>query len=264
MKNQQILAVATVVVASLTTVQAQTTFTAWNFSATQAAPISTLSATTGSGALNLIGFTYGGSTPSGDVTKTAGTATPSFSEYLLRVRNAASGWSSGAPEYSQGLELDASTVGYQNIDFSFDWYSTTQGIRDLQFQYNLNTANSTGWVNFGGTSPTGTYIATPNDYYNPSTPPGNISINLSSITGANNDPTFGVRLVSAYDSTGNQPSYASATLSGGNTVAYNGTSGNWRFGNLEFTGSPVPEPSSLALVGIGLTSLIAYRRNRKS
>jgi len=263
MKNKQTLAVAAVVVASLSTVQAQTTLTAWNFSAAQAAPISSLSATTGSGTLSLIGFGYNGGTPSGDVVLTAGTANSSFSEYLLRVRNAAGGWSLGAPQYSQGIELDASTVGYQNIDFSFDWYATSQGIRDLAVEYNLNTANASGWTVIGGTTSASTYLATPNDYYNaPGSP--NISLDLSSITGANNDPTFGIRIVSAFDSTGNQPSYASATLSGGNTVAYNGTSGNWRFGNLEFTGSPVPEPSSLALVGIGLTSLIAYRRNRKS
>ena len=262
MKNQQILAVAAVIVASMATVQAQTTFTAWNFSAVQAAPISTLPATTGTGTLNLIGFTT--SAPSGDVVSTAGTATPTFSEYLLRVRNASGGWSLGAPQYSQGLELDASTVGFQNIDFSFDWYSTTQGVRDLQFQYNLNTANSAGWVNFGGASPTGTYIATPNDYYNAANPPGNISIDLSSITGANNDPNFGVRLVSAFDSTGHEPSYASATLASGVTQPYNGTSGNWRFGNLDFTGTAVPEPSSMALVGVGVASLLAYRRNRKA
>jgi len=262
MKNQQILAIAAIVVASMATATAQTTFTAWNFSAAQAAPISTLSATTGSGTLNLIGFTS--SAPSGDVVSTAGTANSSFSEYLLRVRNASGGWSLGAPQYSQGIELDSSTVGYQNIDFSFDWYSTTQGIRDLQVQYNLNTANSSGWVNIGGTSATGTYIATPNDYYNaPGSP--NISVDLSSITGANNDATFGIRIVSAFDSTGNEPSYASATLaSGGVTQPYNGTSGNWRLGNLEFTGTAVPEPSSLALGGVGVASLLAYRRNRKA
>jgi len=263
MKNKKIASMAALIAASLSAAHAQT-IASWNFSAAQAAPISTLSATTGIGTLNLIGFGFSSGTPSGDVVSTPGTATPSFSEYLLRVRNASGGWSLGAPEYSQGLELDASTVGFQNIDFSFDWYSTTQGIRDLQVQYNLNTANSAGWTAIGGTTSANTFIATPNDYYNAATPPGTISIDLSSIAGANNDPNFGVRLVSAFDSTGHEPSYASATLASGVTQPYNGTSGNWRFGNLDFTGTAVPEPSSMALVGVGVASLLAYRRNRKA
>ncbi len=264
MKNQQILAVAALVVASMATVQAQSVFTAWNFSAVQAAPITSLPATTGSGTATLIGFGYNSGTPSGDVTLTAGTAHSSFSEYLLRVRNASGGWSLGAPQYSQGLELDASTVGEQNIGFSFDWYTTTQGIRDLSVQYNLNTGNSSGWTAIGGTTLAGTYVATPNDYYGAASSSPTITLDLSSITGANNDPNFGIRLVSAFDSTGNTASYASATLVSGSTVPYNGTSGNWRFGNLDLTGSPVPEPSSLALVGIGIASLLAYRRNRQA
>ena len=173
--------------------------------------------------------------------------------------------------------VDTSTAGFQNIGFSFDWYSTTQGIRDLQFQYNLNVSNSSGWTNFGGTSATGTYLATPNDYYNaaspgsatgptsPTTPM--ISIDLSSISGANNDPNFGIRLVSAYDSTGNLTNeYASATLSSGNTVQYNGSSGNWRFDNLTFTGTAVPEPGTLALAGLAVcgAGILGWRRRRQA
>ena len=130
----------------------------------------------------------GGNTASNDVLLTAGTANPGFSENTWRIRGTShNGWAThaaGAAQYTQGLEADASTVGYQNIQFSFDWYSTTQGIRDLQFQYNLNSGNAGGWTNFGGTSPTGTYIATSNDYYNaPGSP--TITVDLSSIPGAN-------------------------------------------------------------------------------
>jgi len=266
MKNQQILAVAATVVASMATVQAQSVFTAWNFTATQAAPLSSVPATTGSGTINLIGFGFGGNTPNGDVALTAGTANSTFSEYLLRARNSANAWSLTAPQYSQGIELDASTAGQQNIGFTFDWYSTTQGIRDLAVEYNLDTGNSSGWTVIGGTTSASTYLATPNDYYGAASSSPTISIDLSSITGANNDPTFGIRLVSAFDSTGNTASYASATLSSGKTVAYNGTSGNWRFGNLDLTGTPTaaPEPAPMALVGLGLTTLFAFRRYRKA
>ena len=179
------------------------------------------------------------------------------------IYNISSGTShDGAPQYTQGIQLDTSTVGYSNINFSFDWYSTTQGIRDLQFQYNLTPSNSATWVNMGaslasqasvgqglspvvntnvgaGTAPGGAsyvFIATPNDFFGGSNP-STISVNLSSIAGANNDPNLGIRLVSAFDSTGHIPDdYAGATLNGGYTQIYNNSSGNWRFGNLTFQG----------------------------
>jgi len=250
-----------------------TTITQWSFSATVAAPDNSPAPTTGTGTATTLGMTNsynGGNTASDDVTKTTGTANTSFNEYTWRIRGAQTptgnnGWANAAPEYSQGIELDASTAGYQNISFSFDWYSTTQGIRDLQFQYNTNINNASGWTNFGGTSPTGTYIATSNDFYNaPGSP--TITVNLSSITGANNDPYFGVRLVSAYDSTGNIAGYASAQLlSSGLTQAYNNTSGNWRFDNLTVAGTaitPVPLPAALPLwlSGIAGLGLMAHRR----
>ncbi len=248
------------------------TITQWSFSTTVAAPDNSPAPTIGAGTATALGMTNaynGGNTTSCDVTATPGTVTPSFTEDCWRVRGGSpnNGWAShaaGAPQYSQGAEFDASTVGYQNIQFSFDWYSTAQGIRDLQFQYNTNISNSAGWTNFGGTSPTGTYIAGAKDYYNPSTPPGTISVNLSSISGASNDPNFGVRLVAAFDSTGNLGNeFAGATLSGGVTTAYNGTSGNWRFDNMTFSGTPVPEPSAMTLLlALGMVGLVvlAWRR----
>ena len=111
----------------------------------------------------------------------------------------------------------------------------------MQFQYNTNINNAAGWTSFGGTSPTGTYIAVSNDYYNAPGAP-TINVDLSSIAGANNDSNFGVRLVSAFDSTGNVPNdYAGAALTGGLTTIYNNSSGNWRFDNLTVSGIPVPE-----------------------
>ncbi|MGD0767903.1 MAG: PEP-CTERM sorting domain-containing protein [Tepidisphaeraceae bacterium] len=251
-----------------------TVITQWSFSATVAAPDNSPSPSTGVGTATTLGMTNSyntGNTASDDVLSTPGTAIPSFSEYTWRIRGAQSpagdnGWATyqggaGAPEYSQGLELDSSTAGYQNIQFAFDWYSTTQGIRDLQFQYNTNVSNASGWTNFGGTSPTGTYIATSNDFYNAAIPPGTITVDLSSISGANNDPNFGIRLVSAFDSTGNVvDDYAAAKLSGGKTVIYNNNSGNWRFDNLTFSGTVVPEPASASLLGLAGLGLLARRR----
>jgi len=239
-----------------------TTIAQWSFNAVVAAPDNSPAASTNltTASLTTLGMTNtynGGNTANDDIESEKGTAVPSFSEDVLRVRGTANnGWALAAPEYTQGIELDVSTLGYSNIQFSFDWYSTTQGIRDLQVQYNTDINNTSGWTNYaapGGTgsngiSTSGTYLATPNDYYGATTSPANshttITVNLSGIAAAGNDPNFGIRLVSAYDSTGNVGSnYASATLSGGKTVLYNNSSGNWQFDNMTVSGTAAVAPS---------------------
>ena len=243
-----------------TTYSAPTTFTtaapgvitSWTFPATAGAGDNSPAPTFGTGTATTLGMTNtynGGNTASDDVTSTAGTANPNFTENLWRIRGAQTpagnnGWATyqngaGAPEYSQGIELDTSTVGYSNIVFSFNWYSTTQGIRDLQVQYNTGS----GWVNYQGPSPTGTFVTGGNDYYNSVLSPVNptIHIDLSGVAAANNNPDLGIRLVSAFDSTGTlvnsmgiPDEYASAASTAGDIIPYNNNSGNWRFGNLTF------------------------------
>jgi hypothetical protein len=233
-----------------TTYSAPTSFTtaapgviaAWTFPATAGAGDNSPAPTFGTGTATTLGMTNsynGGNTTSDDVLSTSGTANPNFTENLWRIRGTGhNGWATfqngaGAPQYSQGIQLDTSTVGYSNIVFSFDWYSTTQGTRDLQVQYNTGS----DWVNYQGPSPTGTFVATSNDYNNAALSPVNptIYIDLSGVAAANNNPDLGIRLVSAFDSTGTLGTeYASADTMGG-IIPYNNSSGNWRFGNLTFS-----------------------------
>jgi hypothetical protein len=226
---------------------------AWTFPTIHGAPDNSPAPTYGSGTSTTLGMTNNytnasgtGNTASDDVLSTSGTADSNFTENLWRIRGTPNnGWAQAAPEYSQGVELDTSTVGFSNIVFAFDWYSTTQGIRDLQVQYNTGS----GWVNYQGPSPTGTFIATSSDYYNAGLSPVNptIYINLSSVPAANNNPDLGIRLVSAYDSTGTLGNeYASATSTPASVVPYNNSSGNWRFGNLIFYGNSTITTTTLA------------------
>ncbi len=58
----------------------------------------------------------GGNTASDDLTATPATANPSFTEDAWRIRGdqkptGHNRWAIAAPEYSQGLQLDTSTVG---------------------------------------------------------------------------------------------------------------------------------------------------------
>ena len=168
------------------------TISQWNFNTTglQAAPYNSPAPTIGAGTATALGMT---NSYNGSAIRPVATLPLASRDRRLgffgrhRGGSAAAGnngWATTrrGTQYTQGIELDASTAGYQNIQFSFDWYCTAQGIRDLQFQYNTNVSNSAGWTNFGGTSPTGTYLAASNDFYNPSSPPGTITVDLSSIS----------------------------------------------------------------------------------
>ena len=237
------------------TTAAPGTIAAWTFPTTASATPNSPSPTYGTGTATTLGMNNNyqnlagnSSTANDDITSTSGTANPG----LPKISGASAapspqngnpgappsgpnnGWALAAPEYSQGIELDTSTVGESNIVFAFNWYSTTQGIRDLQVQYNTGS----GWVNYQGPSPTGTFIATSNDFYNAGLSPVNptIYIHLSGVPAANNNPDLGIRLVSAYDSTGTLGNvYASAASTAGDIIPYNNNSGNWRFGNLTFS-----------------------------
>lgn len=255
--------------ATLTVLAPEAAIATWTFPSVEAAPYNTPASTTdyagasnyeGLGtpgaALTTVGFPSPGSTaqndnPDDDVASTQGTAESSFSENLWRVRNTASssasaqGWDLTAPDDSQGIQLAVDTTGYSNVYMTFDWYCTSQGIRDMQEEYSLNGGST--WTALG--SP---LVATPNDYYGANQTEGvshiPVVFDLTGVTtggpngtGANDNPELELRLVSAYDPTytgAGAPTYTSATLSGGSPVPYNGTSGNWRFGNFSVDAIP--------------------------
>ncbi len=253
------------------------TITQWNFGTVTAAPDNSPAPDVGTGTATVLGmdnnYTYSsgntitgsgtfvagkvvatGSVASADVVATAGD--PNGNANAWRVRGPSTnkgigtgnGWSLSAPQYTQGAQFSTSTVGYSNISFHFDWFTTTQGVKNLQEQYTLD---GTHWININ--SP---LTAVSNGFAPTQT------INFSGIAGVSNDAKFGVRLVSAYDNTLAIPNYGSAD--GGQGGYYNNNSGNWRFTDVGFTGtvSAVPEPSTWAMLILGFCGLgvMAYRR----
>lgn len=247
-----------------------TTIAAWSFTGTNAGPVGTISATTGTGTGVELGMTNNytytngegpGSVNGSDINSQAGTANPSFTEDTWRIRgnsnskNAgagmANGWNSAAPEYSQGAEFDINTTGYTDLVFTYDWYDTTQGVKDLMEQY--TTDGGATWINFLS-SP---LVGTANDYYGGAANEPEITMDLSSTPGVANNPNFGIRLVSAYDPT-------SGTYLAANGGTLNNNSGNWRFGNLTLSGVAVPEPTSLLLAGLGAVFAGAVALRRRS
>ncbi len=234
----------------------------WSFPNAEAPAANNPNATLGIGAAIPLGMdnTYTGffSFPEADVVSSPALL-ESFSENTWRIRGGSTpaaagnpnGWSNSAPEYTQGAEFDISTVGRTGITLSFDWYSTTQGIRDLQVEYTTDTTQTSidsaaGWTPIGAP-----FQALGNDFYgdNPNGPPTGVFVSFQGMTSVENDPNFGVRLVAAYDpalpnynqsATPPTGEFAAASLdSGGNVVQYNGSSGNWRFDNISLNGTTV-------------------------
>ncbi len=267
-KINNIAAFAGLAVAILASAPAQAaTITAWTFDNLPVANNNSPAASTGTGTASALGmtnnYTYAtipavtGSVNTDDVLLNAA-ATPSSTgvDNVWRVRGTTpgNGWNLAAPQYSQGAEFDTSTVGFKNIGFSFDWGSTAQGIKNLQVQYNTNITNAAGWTNIGSG-----YTASITNFVT-----GNID--FSAITGANNDPNFGIRLVSAYDPALPAGTYASATQVAGADVAYNNSSGNWRFDNVVLSGTAsattaVPEP--FTIVGTLIGGAAAFRMRKR-
>jgi len=202
-----------------------------------------------------------GSVANADITTTEGSTDPNsdFTSNSWRVRgpactksnsncgpNVGNGWNTAAPQYSQGAEFDVSTSGQYHVVFQYDWYVTAQGFRDLQAQYNTNISNPNGWTNVGPLQVTpdgGGFV-------------NQITIDFAAlgISGVDNNPSFGVRLVGAYDpaftGTGtpcaaNTPcTYTGATLANGLPTVYNNNSGNWRFDEVNFFGNSSPSTTS--------------------
>ncbi len=224
----------------------------WDFNTATAAPYNSPAPEVGSGTATVLGMTnsytflgngglanptgsgtfvfYGSSNVIGSVAfadVTANSPADPFSTnanaWRIRGSSPGNGWALQAPQYTQGAQFAVSTVGYGGVKFSADWFCATQGIKNLQVQY---TDGST-WNNIG--SP---LVAGSNGWVQ-------ITQDFSAIAGVSNNPSFGVRLVSAWDQTASPyPNYSSSV--GGQ---YNDNSGNWSFTSVTFAGAPFVPPT---------------------
>lgn len=170
----------------------------------------------------------------------------------------ANGWNNSAPNYTQGAEFVENTAGYTNLNLSFDWYDTTQGVANMQIQYTLDAGNaSPTWVNVGSD-----YVAPGNNFYGATTP--NISVSIPGVGGAD----FAVQMVSVRPVSGdaNYSAYIADDTSSGQDYSnaagadYNNSSGNWSFNNITISGTAVPEPASASLLGLAGMALLKRRR----
>lgn len=281
MKLKTLITMGGLLAATLGAAQAQTTIADWNFDSlgTQAAPYNSPAPSTGSGTATVLGMSNNyndgttGSSPYADVLSTPGASTGANS-YGWRIRGGSTtggagtpnGWSTNAPVGTQGAQFAANTTGYNNIGLSFDLYTTGQAEANVAVEYTLNgtTWNDVSLISYSGAMSTAVHNNTTSagtimgEYLQLKTAAGGWYNDITAIlpSTAANDPNFAIKIVNA--STGTDDINQSGTI-------YNNNSGNWRYDNVNITGSivPVPEPNTLACFGLGFTAFIAICKFRK-
>lgn len=206
-------------------------FTMWDFNVafTAASP----ETTTGTGTASVIGSMTGPGSATGTTT---GCSQTTGNAWAIGTANP------GTTNETSGVQFMVPTTGRENIWLAYDQRLSNTATRTARIQYTLN---GTDWVNLDMTS--ANYLSQcanrggiDNGRIDASNPIGsNVSdswgrrvINFSAITGANNNPNFGVRILAAhYASTGQ--------FRQANSVGTAATAGTWRFDNVTFGGDQI-------------------------
>jgi hypothetical protein len=270
---RNVLTVASVTLGLAAATSAQTIFTQWNFNSVTP-DANTATGTTnpaiGSGLLSLFGGTTA-TFASGDASGgSSDPATGDDSAWNTTTYPAAAG-----TNLSAGVQGLVSTTGFENIRVSFDTRHSNTSSRYVAFQYTLDgslwntvtdatllsagAANVTAGSGDSSVGTTGTYAywekANTGDTWALQR-----TVNLSSITGANNNPNFGFRMVTAHNPTG-------TTFVATNNGSNYGPTGTLRFDMLTIQGDPittaVPETGTIALLGLVALPGVALLRRRK-
>lgn len=214
----------------------------WNFNGTSTTtvPGGTAAPTpsTGTGTANL----FGGTT----ATFASGNASGGSSDPVTDATDFA--WNTTAypaqstGDKTRGVQFNVSTVGFSNIQVSYDLRHSNTSSRFEQFQYTLDGTTFNDLNTFDGN--------VGDTWFN------NRIIDLSSIPGANENASFGFRIVSTFEPGG------TGYLASGSASTY-GPTGTWRFDMVTVQVVPVPEPTTiLGFSIISAFSVSAFRKYR--
>lgn len=215
--------------------------TRWNFnSITPDGATGTGSAlpSVGAGSLSLIGGVTSPSFNSG-----AGSSDPAASDNS-GLQTTTYG-SQGAGNNGRGIEVKASSVGFEDVVFSYDLRHSNTSSRYELAQYSLDGVNFIDYAVFdGGLGDT---------WFNART------IDLSNVAGADDNANLAFRVVATFapGTSGYLASDASKTFA---------SSGTWRFDMVSVSGTaaPVPEPTSAAAALAGLAAIGFLARRRRA
>ncbi len=257
------LALACLLAGSPSSATQAATITQWNFNVNVAGTNNSPAPSTGAGSAQIVGMNS--NAPNGDFPTAAngiGSSDPAVSPDLAwRVRGSANNGWSGTTSLLSGAQFKASTVGYSNIGVTLDVNATDGSPRYAQLQV------TTDGSNFSSFGPLLDFNPQIDNWTN------GISYDFAALPAANNNPNFGFKVVSAFSPVDftDAGGFHAANTAFQRTDAdplegpYNGTAGNYRFDMVTFTGSAVPEPSTVLLaVGLLVTACGTTRRRTKN
>ncbi len=215
----------------------QTTITQWNFNGESATtvPGGTTSPTTavGTGTASLVGgttATFASGVANGGSTDPVITAPPNYGWNVTTFAAQSMG------NKERGVQFLVSTVGFQNIQVRWDQRHSNTSARHVRLQY---TTDGSTWVDFGTL-----YEGTSGDtWFN------GRSANLSTITAANNNANFGIRIVAEFapSTTNYAPSQSTGTY---------GATSTWRFDMVTISGTAIPA-TTCSITGISASNISA-------
>ncbi len=208
--------------------EAQTTIAKWTFESVGTIP----AGTTVTGIVPEVGTGSGG-----------GSHVSALTAWTTPVGNgsakafSANNWAIG--DYWQ---FQVSTVGFTKIGLSYDQTSSSTGPRDFSLSYSTDGSTFTpfsSYIVLANSAPIGPWVSATNN------PSFTVTADFSAVTALDNAATVYFRVTDT-----------STTSASGGTV---GTGGTDRLDN--FTVTSIPEPTTMALLGLGAAAMLLRRKN---